>query len=268
MGYLGRIFTIGCLAFGAVGLTACGGSAGNGIVQGSGVMKTESVQISGFSAVNLTGAGKLIVEQTGTESLTIDAEDNILPLLDSKVVNNQLILGSKPNSPGYSNTKDIVFHVTVKDIGQIVVSGSGDAKATLIKSDMFNVEIGGSGNITIDKLEVTAQAVFKIGGSGEVNIGELQAQNVSVNIAGSGSVKIASGTTVNQLVSINASGNYEAEGLKSDVVQINASGSGNATVYADKTLDVLLNASGSVSYVGNATVTQTKNGSGTVTKKG
>lgn len=264
MGYLGRIFSIGLLALSVVGLTACGG---NGIVQGSGVMKTESIPISGFSAVNLAGTGKLIIEQTGTESLTIDAEDNILPLLDPKVVNNQLVLGTKPNT-GFTTTKDIVYHVTVKDIGQVMVSGSGDATATQIKSEMFNVEIGGSGNITIDKLETSAQAVFKIGGSGEVKIGELQAQNVSVNVAGSGSVKIAGGAAPNQLVSIGGSGNYEAEGLKSDAVQINVSGSGNATVYADKTLDVLIGGSGSVSYVGNATVTQTKNGSGSVTKKG
>lgn len=264
MNFRGRILSVGCLALSVV-LSACG--SGSNIVRGSGVMKTETVPVTGFSSINLAGSGKLIIEQTGTESLTIDAEDNILPLLDSTVTNKQLVLGSKPNT-SFATTKDIVYHVTVIDLGQVIVSGSGDASAAAIKTDAFSLEVGGSGNISIDKLEVGTQAVFKIGGSGEAKLGDLQAQNISVNIAGSGSVKVAAGSAPNQLVSVSGSGNYEAEALKSDAVQINVSGSGNATVYADKTLDVLISGSGSVNYVGNAIVTQSKTGSGSVNKKG
>jgi hypothetical protein len=262
---LGRVFSTSALVLSLVWLTACGGSSTSGVT-GSGVMKTEIIPVSGFSSINLTGSGKVIIEQTGTESLTIDAEDNILPLLDNTVTNKQLVLGSKPNT-SFTTTKDIVYHVTVIDLGQIIVSGSGDASATAISTGMFNVELGGSGNISIDKLTVGSQAVFKIGGSGTVKIGELQAQNVSVNVAGSGSVSVAGGAAPNQLVSIGGSGSYQAEGLKSDAVQINVSGTGSATVYADKTLDVLISGSGTVLYLGNAAVSPTITGSGSVNKK-
>src|SRR5262249_20698204 len=45
---------------------------------GAGGVRTESRQVSGFTAVELQGFGDLTIEQTGAESLTIEAEDDIL----------------------------------------------------------------------------------------------------------------------------------------------------------------------------------------------
>src|SRR4051794_38180612 len=49
---------------------------GLNVIQGSGNKTTETRQVSGFNAVELSGVGKLIVKQTGTESLTIEGDDN------------------------------------------------------------------------------------------------------------------------------------------------------------------------------------------------
>jgi hypothetical protein len=53
--------------------------AGCTITRGSGQLSSESRQVSGFTKVELSGSGELKIEQTGTESLTISAEDNVLP---------------------------------------------------------------------------------------------------------------------------------------------------------------------------------------------
>ncbi|MGB5817698.1 MAG: hypothetical protein WBI27_21110, partial [Thermoanaerobaculia bacterium] len=75
---------------GAIGLLACnsGGKGGGNsitgpgaIVVGSGVTVTETRAVSGISGVSISGVGLLIIEQTGSESLTVTAEENILPLL-------------------------------------------------------------------------------------------------------------------------------------------------------------------------------------------
>jgi hypothetical protein len=60
-------------------VTACS------VTRGSGQLTTESRPVSGFTKVELSGTGELTIEQTGTESLTISAEDNILPRLTSEV---------------------------------------------------------------------------------------------------------------------------------------------------------------------------------------
>ena len=51
--------------------------------KGSGQLAAEARQVSGFTKVELTGVGELTIEQTGAESLTISAEDNLLPQLTS-----------------------------------------------------------------------------------------------------------------------------------------------------------------------------------------
>jgi Putative auto-transporter adhesin, head GIN domain len=60
--------------------------------QGFGQIGNESRQVSGFSKVELNGSGELTIEQTGTESLTISAEDNLLPKLSSEVSGDTLVL--------------------------------------------------------------------------------------------------------------------------------------------------------------------------------
>src|SRR5262245_44045700 len=53
-------------------------------VDGSGTPKTETRAVKDFTAISFSGVGKVIIEQTGTESLSVTADDNILPLLESR----------------------------------------------------------------------------------------------------------------------------------------------------------------------------------------
>jgi Putative auto-transporter adhesin, head GIN domain len=211
--------------------------------------------------------GQLQIEQTGTESLTIEAEDNLLPMLTSDVTSNRLELGIKPNS-SINPTRDIIYRVTVKDLGQIVVSGAGSAVAKPLTGAQFNVELTGAGNLTLEGLMFEAQVIFNIGGTGKIEVSNLQATNVAINLAGAGSLAVTAGKATDQLVRITGAGSYNAEGLVSDNVQINIAGVGNATVHANKSLDVLITGAGSVFYVGDVPqVTPTIQGTGKVIKK-
>ncbi len=75
--------------------TGCVFNLGGSGVRGSGIIKTESRSVSGFSSIAFNSEGKVTVQQTGKESLTINAEDNLLPLLESRVTNGILSL-AKP----------------------------------------------------------------------------------------------------------------------------------------------------------------------------
>src|SRR5262249_20664375 len=68
-------------------------------VIGSGKAQTISRPVAGFTQISLEGQGALTIQQTGTDSLTIEADDNILPLLTSEVSNDRLTLGTKYNFP-------------------------------------------------------------------------------------------------------------------------------------------------------------------------
>ena len=82
--------------------------------RGSGQLATSQREVTGFTKVELTGQGDVIIEQTGSDSLTISAEDNLLPLLTSDISGDTLVLGTKPNT-SIVTTKPITYSVTVKD---------------------------------------------------------------------------------------------------------------------------------------------------------
>ncbi len=112
--------------------------------RGSGRMAIEARDVSGFDQVDLSGSGTVLIAVTGTESLKIEAEDNILPLLTSEVRNGRLELGAKQN---ISPTREIVYTITVVSLEAVRVSGSGSVTATDIDADAFNVDISGSGTV-------------------------------------------------------------------------------------------------------------------------
>src|SRR5688572_24579099 len=94
-------------------------------VEGSGNVVVEQREVSGFSAVSMSGFGELIIQQTGKESLSITADDNLLPLLTSKVQGNQLVLGADAI---LNPTQPVVYRLEVGQLNSIGLSGSGTVR--------------------------------------------------------------------------------------------------------------------------------------------
>ncbi len=197
------------LAVGSV-VTACSATAG------SGQLATQSRQVSGFTSVELTGVGELSIDQTGTESLTVAAEDNLLPLLTSEVEGDTLILGKKPNTR-IVTTKPITYTLTMKDITGLAVSGSGTINAPKLTTDALRIEISGSGMITTagnaddQSLEISGSGRYladgltsktttaEISGSGTANV--VASDALDVKISGSGTLTYSGNPQVTQTVS-------------------------------------------------------------------
>ena len=90
------------------------------VIEGS--LEAENAQLV-VGKLRSMGYTPIEIQQTGEESLVIEAEDNILPLLTSEVSGRRLTLGTKPNT-SISATRPIVYRLTVKDLAGIGVSGS------------------------------------------------------------------------------------------------------------------------------------------------
>lgn len=95
-----------------------------GPVTGSGLVRSESRTVRDFREVALDGTGTLTITQGATEALTIEAEDNILPVLASNVRDGRLTLGER-GTIGIRPTKPIRYTLTVQDLGAVRLSGSG-----------------------------------------------------------------------------------------------------------------------------------------------
>jgi Malate synthase/Putative auto-transporter adhesin, head GIN domain len=184
-------------------LSACAvtTSSGEAVTTSSGEVKTESRQVSGFTVVELQGLGDLTIEQTGAESLTIEAEDDILPKLTSDVSEGTLRLGIKPNT-SLRTTSPIKYRLTVKDLTGVSISGSGSASASKVTTSMLAARIRGSGTITIGGT-ADAQEII-ISGSGKYRAAELASNTATATISGSGDAEVM----VADQLRVNGSGPY------------------------------------------------------------
>lgn len=193
-------------------LSACGFRG----VRGSGAVKDETRPVSAFSSISLNGVGHVIVTQTGKESLTIRAEDNLLPLLESRVEGSVLHLGTT-GKPTISPTKSIEYIIEVKSLDEIsffgaanvevknidgkklVISshGAGSAKA-MGKVDSLEVNLSGAGNFDGEGLQAKEAKVSSQGvGSAVVRVSD----QLDASVAGVGSVEYLGSPQVHQSIS-------------------------------------------------------------------
>jgi hypothetical protein len=202
---------------------------------------TEQRSVSEIAEVAFTMSGRLIIEQSGSEALTVEADDNIVPLITTDMNGNKLTIGTKPNT-GFNTTKQIVFRLSVKDLTSIQSTGSGDIQM-------------GPWNEANAKLEVT--------GSGSMDMSGISADSIVVSISGSGGIA-ASGKTTTQDVTLSGSGRYDGRQLESTSAKVAISGSGDATVKVSDRLDAKVSGSGSVRYIGDPSVSTDDTGSGQI----
>jgi len=188
--------------------------------RGSGVMATETRDVSGFDEIDLSGSGSVSVAVTGTESLTVEAEDNILPLLTTEVTNGRLELGAKQS---ISPTREIVYTITVISLEAVGVSGSGSVMATDIDGHAFEADISGSGT-------VMAAGV---------------SESLNLSISGSGVYEGEALLSVTGTVSVSGSG--QAVVNVTEDLDVNVSGSGNVQYFGDPSVSVSISGSGDVS---------------------
>lgn len=150
-------------------------------VVGSGIVVTESRSVSGFRTVSVRDAGRLVIERTGSESLTITAEDNILPLLESSVRNGRLDLGIR-STGDVRPTREITYRLTVRDLDGLAVSGAVEVDATDIQGDTLTVDLQGSSSLTIDGR--TENQEIRVTGSAVYRANELRSRTAKVDLSG------------------------------------------------------------------------------------
>jgi Putative auto-transporter adhesin, head GIN domain len=186
---------------------------------GSGRRKAETRKLSGFSKIAISSVGILTITQTGVESLTIEADDNILPLLTSEVTGGQLILGTKPNT-SFKTNGQIIYNLTVKDLSFLENSGSTNIVAENIKTPKLIVVLSGSGDMKISgKVE---HQELSIPGSARYNAVNLDSERAKVTIKGSGGARINVSKTLD--VTISGSGSVEYKGSAQVSQKITGSG--------------------------------------------
>jgi hypothetical protein len=221
------------------------GTAQAETVQGSGRIAKDNRALAHFNAIALGLPAHVEVRLGDSESVAIETDDNLMPLVEASVEKGTLRLRSvRDNLDLKAHALNIV--VNAKQVERIALGGSGSVAAEVLRARQLKFAIGGSGSIDVGRAECD-DATVSIGGSGNMKIGG-KSKSLEVKIGGSGSVL--------------------AGGLQAHEVTVSSAGSGDSTVWAEGALRVSSAGSGDVRYYGDPKVTATSAGSGQVKRLG
>jgi hypothetical protein len=203
----------------AILIALLAGACGSDIegIRGSGDVQSDERAVSGFDEILLEGGGSIFVDVSGTESLTIEAENNLLPLLSSEVKGTRLELRTRES---ISPTEPIVYTIGAVAFEGISIVGSGDLVATNLDCNAFNASVAGSGDFDLtgrcDRLDLS------ITGSGDFAGDSFEVGAADIEISGSGDVVV--NATDELVVRITGSGDVAYLGDPSTDIDIAGSG--------------------------------------------
>lgn len=229
------LITLACLL--PVLLTSCFGIR----VIGSGKVISEERQVSGINSISIGSSMNLFIEQTGSESVRIEADDNVIPYVTTQKTGGELAIRLK--SVSFGSIHPINCYVTVKDLSKIKVSSSATVKCDDLKTENFSIEMASSSKgaliVHVTKLDLN------IGSSADITL---------------------SGEAVSQDIKLGSSGKLEAYNLVSKDCKIVAQSSGYANINVSEKLDAQVSSSAQVNYKGDPEINSKISSSGSLNK--
>jgi hypothetical protein len=167
-----------------------------GEVVGSGNMKTEKREVPAFTSVATSGAFTVDVVCQKERSLSLEGDDNILPLVSTEVKGGTLYIDSQKS---YSSKKPVVVRISVPDITGLTSSGAGEFTIANIKNEVLHIDI--SGAATVKATGETKNLTIKMSGAGSIQTSDLKATDVEVTMSGAGNADVYASNKLNADIS-------------------------------------------------------------------
>ena len=191
---------------------------------------SQEVKADHFNEIKLLGSANISYHQDTRSHVEIHGSDNIIPLVETYVDGNTLMIKFKKNVSIWKGKLEI--KVFAPELNKLSINGSGNIKLIngIQTSKDIEFHINGSGNIQGEGLNCRRMAV-SINGSGDVRLQQIESQECQAGISGSGNIQAA---------------DLEAENTDASI-----SGSGNISCYASQKLVARVKGSGDIAYKGN-----------------
>jgi hypothetical protein len=277
-------------------------ACGMAVIPGSGKIVNETRDVHGYSQIVFSAPGELTIEQNGHEGLAIEADDNLLPYIHTRVQSDILYIYVEPDLVELYPSKPIRYALDVNTLTRVALGGSGSIYAdeliasnlnfdlngsgqilvAAIKAQNTNLDLDGSGEYRFDSL-MTDQFTVSLDGSGHINMKEVLVKSANLGISGSGKLGMTDviadtlnmtingsgdstlkGVVNHQTIAIQGSGSYDSHGLKSQAATVKIVGSGDSEVWVTDELNITITGSGDIMYRGEPAVIQTVTGSGNI----
>ena len=174
-----------------------------------------------FSGVHSSGSNPIKIIYGSEYKVEIKGSGNLIPRYKTTIHNGTLNLGYE-----FVNVHrdDIEVLVTMPEIKNVSMSGSGklDISGDFPDQSLFRLTISGSSKTNINDIFLAQEVNVNISGSGDANLEKILSERADVKISGSGDVRLSVLNNLN--VTISGSGKVYYTG--NAIVDSRISGSG------------------------------------------
>ena len=201
-----------------------------GAIKGSGIVKSETREISDFNSISVDYPADVIVKQGKQYAVKVEADDNLLPQLDISVQGETLhFRNSESNwSKRVYPTEPVILTITVIDLREL--------------------NLPTAGRIDMDGLETESLDV-SVSGAGEINLSDVNVDLIDFTISGAGKIFVE-GEANDLKLRISGVGEFIGADLQSQYSNVRISGAGSATIWVERELEAHISGTGSIKYYG------------------
>lgn len=204
-----RLLLIGLLV---APIAACGGE------KGSGTITTETRSVSGFTEVEVQGVIHLDLRLGSSHAVALTGDDNLLPLVETEVVGDKLIIKSKRS---INPSKPLVAKVEAPNVTLVEGSGAADLTVSNVDNEELALELSGAGKMKA--VGKTGKLRVRVSGAGSADAQKMAADDIVVDVSGAATVEVGSPKTL--AVEISGAGSVRYSGDPAIEKQISGAGS-------------------------------------------
>ena len=189
------------------------------MIVGSGVEKKEIRNVNMFNGISMNIGGDVQVKYGKKPIIHIVADENILSMISTDVINGSLKISS---TGSFSSKSGVKINIEVPNITSVANNGSGKITINSVAQNKLSISLNGSGSAKA--IGSVADLSGKINGSGNLMLKMLKVSNCDMKINGSGTAFVS---VANELsVKINGSGGILYYGEPKELTsKVNGSGS-------------------------------------------
>lgn len=210
-------------------------------IEGNNTVVQKERAITTFDEVVSTGDFDVYVTIADSTSLRVEAEENLIPFIVTKVSGQKFYVEEKDDYR-LDNNKPMKIFITTPNMEGVKLTGSGFIECDSLTTDFLSIEITGSGRIEYDNIDVN---------------------DVEAEISGSGDI-VLSGVTNRSEFDITGSGSIRSLELYQNNCEAIITGSGNMYINVEDYLKAEITGSGNIYYLGSPIINDDITGTGEI----
>lgn len=230
---------------------------GSNQVVGNGEAGQEERAVPSFDRIKASNFQVKVQAGQAEPGLRLSGDSNLIPYVETKVVDGTLHIGAKPNTSFQANLP-MIISVAAGDLTGISASLSAAVEANGIVAQRFRASADTSATLTatgtVDHLRADAE------NSGTLELAGLKARVAQVDASTSGTATIQADEA-----NVEASTSGQAT-VHAKVANVEASTSGEAIIHGAKELNAEASTSGGITYTGNPRLSEETSTGGWITR--